>query len=181
MKPYVNEALMRHGILGMHVGQFTVRADPASATDPAPPQTVASLNTHDTPTFMGFWSGGDIDDRLALGLITQEHAQQEHVERAAQRDALTAYLRACGLLGEDTSPPAVLKAWTAYLAGGAEEFLLVNLADLWLEPEPQNVPGTWQERPNWRRKAAYTIEEIRAKPELVEFLRFIGDMRRRMS
>jgi len=25
--------------------------------------------------------------------------------------------------------------------------------DLWLEALPRNVPGTWQERPNWQRKA----------------------------
>jgi 4-alpha-glucanotransferase len=179
--PYVTEALARHKILGMHVGQFGVGTDPAKALDPVPPNTVASLNTHDTPTFMSFWTGADIDDRLALGLLNHEQAQQEHDYRAAQCDALVGYLRFAGRLGDDASPCAVLKAWLSFLASGSEEFLLVNLQDLWLEIEPQNVPGTWQERPNWQRKARHSLEEIRTVPELVDLLRSIGDIRRRMS
>ena len=37
---------------------------------------------------------------------------------------------------------------------------MVTLEDLWSETEPQNTPGTGQERPNWRRKAAKSLEEI---------------------
>jgi 4-alpha-glucanotransferase len=179
--PYVNDALSRHGILGMHVGQFALSADPASALEAAPSGTVASLNTHDTATFMGFWTGADIEDRVALGLLDQEQAQQERRYRAAQRDALVRYLRSVGRLREDESPAAILEAWLLFLAGGHDEFLLVNLEDLWLETAPQNVPGTWQEHPNWQRKARFSLEQIRAMPALVETLRKIGDIRGRMS
>jgi 4-alpha-glucanotransferase len=179
--PYVTEALARHKILGMHVSQFGVNTDPANALDAAPSHTVASLNTHDTATFMSFWTGADTDDRLALGLINQEQAQQEACYRAAQRDAIVAYLRAAGLLGSDIGAGAVLGAWLKFLAAGGAEFLLINLEDLWLETAPQNVPGTWEERPNWQRKARLTLEEIRATPEIAELLRTIGDIRRRMS
>ncbi len=65
---YVNQALLRHGFLGMYVGQFGVQTDPENALDSPSPETVASLDTHDTATFMGFWNGSEIDDRLALGL-----------------------------------------------------------------------------------------------------------------
>ena len=178
---YVTQALARHKILGMHVGQFGVNADPANALDPVPENTVASLNTHDTATFMSFWTGADIDDRLALGSLDQEQARQEHGYRAAQRDALVAFLRSTGRLGDDPAPAAVLKGWLMFLAAGAEEFLLVNLEDLWLEAAPQNVPGTWHERPNWQRKARFSLEAIRAMPEITELLRTIGDIRRRIS
>jgi len=179
--PYVNGALASHGILGMHVGQFAVNTDPANALEAPPSNSVASLNTHDTATFMSFWTGADIEDRAALALHSPEQARQEQGYRAAQRDALVGYLRSIGRLGDDASPAAVLAAWLTYLASGAEEILLVNLEDLWLELEPQNVPGTWQERPNWQRKARFSLAEIRAMPKLVEFLRNIGDIRRRMS
>jgi 4-alpha-glucanotransferase len=178
---YVTQALARHKILGMHVGQFGVNADPANALDPVPKNAVASLNTHDTATFMSFWTGADIDDRLALGSLSQEQAAQEHGYRAAQRDALVAFLRSTGRLGDDPAPAAVLKGWLAFLAAGAEEFLLVNLEDLWLEAAPQNVPGTWHERPNWQRKARFSLEAIRAMPEIMELLRTVGDIRRRIS
>jgi 4-alpha-glucanotransferase len=177
---YVNQALARHKILGMHVGQFGVSADPSNALDRLAVNTVASLNTHDTATFMSFWTGTDIDDRLALGLLNDEQARHEHHYRSGQRDALTAFARSTGRLGDDAGPAAVLKAWLSYLAESAE-FLLINLEDLWLETAPQNVPGTWQERPNWQRKACYTIEQIRAMPRLLDLLRTIGDIRARMG
>ncbi|HKY08923.1 MAG TPA: 4-alpha-glucanotransferase, partial [Candidatus Binatia bacterium] len=175
---YVNEALERHRILGMHVGQFTVGIDPATALEAPPANTVASLNTHDTATFMSFWTGADIDDRHALGLLNQQQAQQEHGYRSAQREALVSFLRSTGMLGDEASSAAVLKAWLSQLAGGDDNFLLLNLEDLWLESEPQNVPGTWEERPNWRRKARHHLGAIRAMPELVGILKTIGDIRR---
>ena len=178
---YVNEALADHKILGMHVGQFAVSTDPAHSLDAPPSNTVTSLNTHDTATFMSFWTAADIDDRLALGLLNQDQAQQEHGYRSAQRDALVAYLRSIGRLGEVAGPTEVLGAWLAFLANGPEEFLLINLEDLWLETAPQNVPGTWQERPNWRRKTRFRLEEICAMPEVFNLLRTIGDIRRQMS
>jgi len=36
----------------------------------------------------------------------------------------------------------------------------VNLEDLWGETQPQNVPGTTHERPNWRRRARYAMEDM---------------------
>jgi 4-alpha-glucanotransferase len=56
--------------------------------------------------------------------------------------------------------------------------MLVPLEELWLEPEPQNTPGTGPERPNWRRKARYTIEELTALPYLRRLLRDIDTIRR---
>jgi 4-alpha-glucanotransferase len=85
------------------------------------------------------------------------------------------------LLNGDASEAAILNGWLAYLAGQNEGFLLINLEDLWLEPAPQNVPGTWRERPNWQRKARYSLEEIRRLRPLVDFLKTISDIRGRIS
>jgi 4-alpha-glucanotransferase len=51
--------------------------------------------------------------------------------------------------------------------------VLVTLEDLWQEERSQNVPGTSTERPNWRRKARQTIEQLRANTELNSRLRKI--------
>ncbi len=175
---YVNHALVRHGILGMYVGQFGVNADPDRALEATPAQTVASLGTHDTATFMGFWNGSEIRDRLALGLIDREQADHEQEYRAAQREALVAFLRRRGLVDDGNSAPdAVLKGWLTYLAGGEAQFLLVNFEDLWLEEAPQNVPGTWVERPNWQQKARFSLDEIRAMPNLLNLLKILSDKR----
>ncbi len=175
---FVNAAMARRGIFGMHVGQFGVNANTNRALDSTPTEVVASLNTHDTATFMGFWQEKDLDDRVALGILDDAQAAHERPYRAAQRDALSAFLRSRGHLSDDDSAAAVLRGWLTFLAGQPAEFVLINLEDLWLEPAPQNVPGTWQERPNWQRKARYSLEEI---AELcTDLLRTISDIRARM-
>jgi 4-alpha-glucanotransferase len=175
---YVDEAMERHKILGMHVGIFGVNAAAEQALDKVPANTVASLNTHDTATFMGFWTGADIQDRVELGLLAEAQAQQEHQYRATQREALIKFLRSRGSLTDNSADPgAVLAAWLTFLAQNDEEFLLINLEDLWLEPLPQNTPGTWQERPNWQRKAHLPLETICEMGSVVEVLKTIGDIR----
>jgi 4-alpha-glucanotransferase len=177
--PAVNAAMERHGIRGMYVSQFGVRTEPHNAMDRPGRRTIASLNTHDTPTFAGFWDGADIDDRIALGLINKSDSRSEHGYRAAQRDALASYLRAAKRLdNSEATPAAVLRAWLCVLADSEAEFLLVNLEDLWLEPAPQNVPGTWEERPNWKRKARFSLEQIGRVPGLLDTLRMIDDIRK---
>jgi 4-alpha-glucanotransferase len=180
--PAVNAALEKHNILGMYVSQFGVTGDPNRALDPAPAGAVVSLNTHDTPTFAGFWAGADIDDRVDLGLLTEDQARDERQGRERQRAALIVFLQSRGLLGGETpDAAAVLRAWLSYLAGGDAEFLLVNLEDLWLEPAPQNVPGTWEERPNWKRKSRYALEQISELAQVRETLRAIHELRRKGS
>ena len=175
---YVNEAMERHDILGMHVGIFGVNPATEIAVDKIPANTVASLNTHDTATFMGFWSGDDIQDRVALGLMSEAQGRDERQYRAAQRQALAGFLQARGLLRDDPADPAaVLKAWLCFLAENDEEFLLINLEDLWLEPGPQNVPGTWDERPNWQRRARLSLEALRESDSVAKLLKRIGDIR----
>ena len=177
--PAINDALTKHKILGMNVGQFGVTANPDNALDPVPQHVVASLNTHDTPTFASFWHGNDIDDRKELGLLSDEQARDESAGREHQRAALAAYLRKLGLLaGESADTAAVLRAWLTQLAAGDAAMLLVNLEDLWLETLPQNVPGTWEERPNWQRKTRYNLDQLRTLPELAEILSTIHRLRK---
>ncbi|HSQ12623.1 MAG TPA: 4-alpha-glucanotransferase, partial [Candidatus Deferrimicrobium sp.] len=176
----VTAAMAQRKFLGMHVGQFGVNADPNHALDAVPANVVASLNTHDTATFMGFWQEKDIDDSVDLNLLDSDQADTQRRYRATQRDALVAYLRAHDYIGADNSAAAVLRGWLIFLAGQPTEFILLNLEDLWLEPAPQNVPGTWQERPNWQRKAQYSIEELRGLASINDVLTTISDIRARM-
>jgi len=173
--PYVNTMIAKHNILGMYVGQFSVRPDPPPAE--VPPLTVASLNTHDTPTFAAFWEGADIEDRLLLGLLDEGGASAERQTRAVQKEALIALLRRRGHLGEATDTEAVLKAWLLELAQGPADLVLINLEDLWSESRPQNVPGTWNERPNWRRKARYRFEEFSTMAKILPTLKAVRDAR----
>jgi 4-alpha-glucanotransferase len=178
--PYVNNALAEHRIHGMHVSQFCVTADPQRALPEVARDAVASLNTHDTPTFAGFWQEMDIEDRLALELLSPPEAQILRQQRVSARKALIIFLKSQGWLKEDAPEPLdILRAWLAQLAKGDAYLVLVNLEDLWLEPLPQNVPGTWEERPNWKRKASVLFEQIRKSDSITAILKAIDEIRRR--
>lgn len=133
-------------------------------TAPAPEGSVASLNTHDTPTFAGWWQGADIVDREELGLITAEQGHAERVERAEARAAVL------GGIGVEIGDPLTeaeraMVAATTELALGPAEIVLVALDDLVMDPTPHNVPGTVYERPNWQRRVdrwADVLDEERA-------------------
>ena len=72
---------------------------------------------------------------------------------------------------------AVLKAWLCHLSASGAAWVLINLEDSWLEALPQNVPGTWEERPNWQRKARHGLEAARSMPSLLDILAAVGQSR----
>jgi 4-alpha-glucanotransferase len=110
--------------------------------------------------------------------MSQARSISEHADRSAQRHSLAAYLLGPDdRLSADAVPETILQAWLTFLARSDVELLLVNLEDLWLEAAPQNVPGTWDERPNWTRKASHSLDEIRRMPELLNLLRAIDAIR----
>ncbi|MFP3942003.1 MAG: 4-alpha-glucanotransferase, partial [Thermoanaerobaculia bacterium] len=177
---YVDQSLGRHGIDRMWVAQFAVTPDPKHPIDTVPEDVLACLDTHDTPTFAGFLEGRDVRRRVERGLLEPEEAEEERAAREEVREALVAYLEARELLPEgERSPAAVARAVLEHLGESAAHVLLVNLEDLWGETEPQNEPGTGAERPNWRLKAARSLEEITGDRELLAALDRVGAARRR--
>jgi len=180
----VRQSMKRHAISGSYVVELEARAKAEAGVEralrPAPQQAVASLNTHDMPTFASYWRGLDIDDRVDIGHLGAEESDAAKTAREALKQALRGFLVTKGLLepgaGEDER--AVLSALLQYLAGSPATLLLVNLEDLWLEEEPQNVPGTAGQRPNWRHKARYALEELDDVPGLVDLLAVIERARR---
>lgn len=185
----IRQALGRHGIYRSHVLQMELSPDPATALRPPPVESVASLNTHDMATFAAFWNDADMALRLERGWLTEGEARHERTRRERLRSALVARLRRDGRLGSAggrtggrrslPAPEDVLAACLGSLADGPARMLLVNLEDLWLEDRPQNVPGTTDEYPNWRRKARYTRDEFAALPSVVGTLNNIDSRRRR--
>ncbi len=169
--PAVNESMERHGLRRMYVVPFEERPDPKAALASPPALSVASLNTHDMPTFIAHWRGDDLAERIELGLLSRGDLKREKQQREKLKKAMVRFLRAQGFL-KSQKPPAreVLRAMLAWLRASRAETLLVSLEDLWLEPKPQNVPGTTSERPNWRRKARLSLEQIFESRQIRELL-----------
>ncbi|MDN5361395.1 MAG: 4-alpha-glucanotransferase [Moorella sp. (in: firmicutes)] len=154
---YVRRAMARHNIYRMYVLSSEYTGKPRRALPPVATRSLASLNTHDMPPFAAFW----------------------REKRGRQRAALPIFLYNQGHLELPTTATAsLLRASLAHLAASPARLLSVNLEDLWLETEPQNIPGTVAEYPNWQRRARYSLEEFSRLPGVVALLEEINRLRR---
>ncbi|HVA01062.1 MAG TPA: 4-alpha-glucanotransferase [Terriglobia bacterium] len=171
---YVRPAMARHRVQRMYVLQFEAAPQKKKALPTPPVDSLATLNTHDMPPFAAFWDGLDIQDRVELGLLDEAGAINELNNRSRLRSALLRFL--CE--GEGSSLVDVLKASIKHLGSSRSRMVMVNLEDLWFEKQPQNVPGTCEERPNWKRKARYNLDEITRMEQVAEVLRMLDAARR---
>jgi 4-alpha-glucanotransferase len=167
---YVNRALAGHGWLETYVVEYAARPRAKDALPAIRRDAVASLDTHDMPPFASFWKAGDVPERIALGLLARARGAAERRGRARLRDALRTFFRRRGLLGTRAGARDVVRAAHAHLAASPARLVLVNLEDLWGETAPLNVPGTWREVPNWRRKYRHDLARIRARPDVTRAL-----------
>jgi 4-alpha-glucanotransferase len=175
--PEVYESMDRHEVLGMYVVQYELQ--PGQGLRQPPARSVASLNTHDMPTFRSYWEGRDVGVLRELGFFDEDQARSELERRDALRRGLASELPADPARSDGATYDAVLRRLLEYLAASPAHMVLVNLEDLWREAEPQNVPGTSFERPNWRRKARPSFEEFSTMPAVVDTLRRIDELLRR--
>jgi 4-alpha-glucanotransferase len=180
--PEVRPAMKRHGLHRMYVVHYELACDPQRALPRVSSDSVASLNTHDMTPFAGFWQGLDIEERLKLGLVDRKGAIQERRTSRTSRESLVTFLRNRGWIKErvvDTR--AVLKGCLAFLSASRARAVLVSLEDLWLETQPQNVPGIKKNYPNWQRKARYGLEEFCQMPQVLDILQLIDHLRKHGS
>jgi 4-alpha-glucanotransferase len=174
---YVPRMMNKHGLRRMYVVQYEVNPETDQPIGTPPDASVASINTHDMPTFAGFWGGRDIDDRVEQGLLDTKGARDESEKREQIRAAVITFLKARGLLQEASDDAtAVLEALLSFLAASAAEIVLVNLEDLWLEASPQNVPGVPDR--SWRQKFRYTLDQTRQNPAVTRILGMVNERRR---
>jgi 4-alpha-glucanotransferase len=173
---YVRPAMRSHGLLRTFVAQ----REAGTGGIPEPPaESVAALNTHDMPTWAGFWRGTDVPLREELGLIDRVEAQRILETRRGVRDALPASLPGLPADPDGEDPRASLEASLERLAAGEARIVMASLGDLLLESDPQNVPGTGPERRNWRRRYPWTLDELAHRPEVASMLERIDRARER--
>lgn len=139
------------------------RDDQQQFTDPAthPVNALLMVANHDVSTLAGWWNKIDLQLRGDVGNISQQELSQAIAERDSDKKQLLQWLRYQKTLpiewesdvGLD-SPFDILLcgAILQSCARSASRLMSFQLDDLQLIETPVNIPGTYREYPNWRRK-----------------------------
>ncbi|MGW4898573.1 4-alpha-glucanotransferase [Kitasatospora sp. NPDC004240] len=170
VEPGVREQLAARGILGTSVLWF--ERDWANGGRILAPgrwraKSLATLTTHDLPSTAARLSGEHVELRHRLGLLARSLGEEQDGAAAELAD-WRAELTRLGLLadGEELSGAALHR----FLLDTPAELVGVWLPDLVGDPRPQNLPGTWDQYPNWRLPVAdgagnpVTLDAIAADP-----------------
>ena len=157
----LREAMAREGLRRTYVAQFAIGHD---ALEPVPAGAVASFDTHDTATFLGWWRGADLDERSAVGHLSEESAHEARETRRNDRERL---VRVLGL-EPDSEPGPVLDAVHTYLAQSDAGLVMVQIEDLLRVATGVNLPGTDRERANWSQQIPLSLEQLASTTVLAE-------------
>ncbi len=152
-------SLARSGILGCRVSMFerNWRGDRSFiAPQDYEPRTIASFNTHDLPTWVGWRKGTDICWNRKLNRMSEADASAALAER--RKDAAEFEHGAGGGSFEDLC---------RFLGRAGSRLVALQIEDiLGLEDQP-NLPGTVAEHPNWRRRLPVKVADLADEPHLV--------------
>ncbi len=142
-----------------------------------PVQSMSTLTTHDMPTLIGYWHCLDLELGKQLGLYpTQEILSTLYTSRHDNKQEILNSLH-----GHASIPDWIDRSvdhlgmskelnfgMQTHMAGGSSALLSLQLED-WLQMDkPVNVPGTFNEYPNWKRKLSRNLEHIFSDPEIVQ-------------
>ncbi|MFB7230829.1 4-alpha-glucanotransferase [Streptomyces fimicarius] len=175
VEPGVREALARRGVLGTSVLWF--ERDWAGGGRPLAPEEwrrdcLATATTHDLPSTAARLTGDHVTLRHRLGLLTRS-LEEELTEDATDTAEWLALLARLRMLPEgDGDEEAAVRAVHRFLLRTPARMTGVWLPDTVGDRRPQNLPGTWDQYPNWRLPIAdaeghpVTLEEITASPRL---------------
>ncbi|MEU1262714.1 4-alpha-glucanotransferase [Streptomyces cellulosae] len=181
VEPGVREALRERGVYGTSVLWF--ERDWEGDRRPLPPERwradcLATATTHDLPSTAARLTGEHVELRDRLGLLTRPLAE-ERAEAAADVGEWLERLEGLGLLpatdesGSNVSrEEAGIQAVYRCLLRTPARMVGVWLPDGVGDRRPQNLPGTWDEYPNWRLPVAdaegrpVTLEDLAASPRL---------------
>ena len=134
-------------------------------------RSLASVSTHDLPTYAGWLQGADIAEQVRLGLLGDGSAAKAH--RDLECAALGSALRREDILAPEADPAAA----HAFVARSPASIVLAQADDLDGETIGVNLPGTDTERPNWRRKVATPVPELLLGPTAQAILSALRDAR----
>ncbi|MEU1115547.1 MULTISPECIES: 4-alpha-glucanotransferase [unclassified Streptomyces] len=175
VEPGVRETLREHGVLGTSVLWFERDWEGTGRPLPAADwraDCVATATTHDLPPTAARLTGEHVRLRHDLGLLTRPLAEERAEAAADVREWLGLLSRLGMLPGGTGSEEDEVRAVHRFLLATPARMIGIWLPDAVGDRRPQNLPGTWDQYPNWRLPVAdtagrpVTLEELTASPRL---------------
>ncbi|MGW2570288.1 4-alpha-glucanotransferase [Streptomyces sp. NPDC001537] len=180
VEPGVRETLRERGVLGTSVLWF--ERDWEGDGQPLPPEAwradcLATATTHDLPPTAARLTGEHVELRDRLGLLAHP-LEEERTEAANDMGEWLGLLARLGLLHGTggahgvSEEEAEIQAVHRFLLRTPSRMIGVWLPDTVGDRRPQNLPGTWDQYPNWRLPIAdaegrpVTLEELAGSPRL---------------
>ena len=134
-----------------------------------PEQSMATLTTHDMPTLSGYWHCDDLALGKEVGLYPEadvlatlydtRHENKQHI-----LNTLHGHHSIPNYISNNVSDVGMTTelnyGMQTHMASGSSALLSLQLED-WLQMDkPVNIPGTFKEYPNWKRKLSRNLEDI---------------------
>ncbi|MGW3650891.1 4-alpha-glucanotransferase [Streptomyces sp. NPDC000878] len=180
VEPGVRETLHERGVLGTSVLWF--ERDWDGDGRPLPPDhwradCLATVTTHDLPPTASRLTGDHVELRDRLGLLTNPVEEERAAASADTGEWLTllsrlGLLKGCSGGHSGAGEEAEIQAVHRYLLRTPARMIGVWLPDGVGDRRPQNLPGTWDQYPNWRLPIAdaegrpVTLEELAGSSRL---------------
>jgi len=155
-----------------------------------PVQSMSTLTTHDMPTLIGYWHCDDLALGKKVGLYPDEDVlqtlyQTRHDNKQQILNTLHGHQSISDSISHDVHHVGMTTelnyGMQTHMAGGSSALLSLQLED-WLQMDkPVNIPGTFSEYPNWKRKLTRNIEDIFSDPAINQLADEISQRRLRVS
>ena len=187
----IREKLADNGVYSYRVFFFE-QAEDGGFYSPShyPVQSMATLTIHDFPTLIGYWHCDDLALGKELGLYkTDEILQPLYVSRHDNKQQILNSLHGHGAISDNISRDVNHVGMTqelnygmqVHMATGSSALLSLQLED-WLQMDkPVNIPGTFNEYPNWRRKLSQNLEDLFSHQHIQELAQRISAAREQAS
>jgi len=172
----IREKLQQNGMYSYRVFFFEQAKD-GGFFSPShyPEQSMATLTTHDMPTLIGYWHCDDLalgkevglypDPEVLATLYDSRHENKQHIlDTLHAHDSISENISSdVHYVGMSTELNFGMQT---HMATGSSALLSLQLED-WLEMDkPVNIPGTFNEYPNWKRKLSHNLEDIFELPNV---------------
>jgi len=168
--PQVREIMSNSGILSNSLFYFE-KYDARHFKRPHdfPRNTLTMITNHDVPTLAAWWNKSDLNLRKEIGLLTQQSELSTLVQaRESDQIQILHWLNEQALLPANWQDfdihhkfdTALCQAIMVAVGSSASLLVSIQLEDLQLLEQPVNIPGTFNEYPNWQRKLPGDPETI---------------------